>query len=131
MFDLHAIVANAPGALALIGETLAARGISVEGGGIWAVNGASHGHFLFEDGEVARQALQEAGIEVAQVRRVTMLRLHQDVPGQLGRIARRMADADVNIEVQYSDHDHRLVLVTDRPEVADRIAADWMANRPD
>jgi hypothetical protein len=30
--------------------------------------------------------------------------LRQDVPGQLGKIARRMADAGVNIQVVYSDH---------------------------
>lgn len=131
MFDLHVVVPDAPGSLALIGETLAARRISVEGGGIWAVNGVAHGHYLFRDGEAARQALQAAGVDVAEVRRVTILRLHQDIPGQLGKIAQRMAHAGVNIEVQYSDHDHQLVLITDQTELADRIAAEWMANRPD
>jgi hypothetical protein len=33
-------------------------------------------------------------------------RLKQEVPGQLGLLARRMAEAGANIEALYSDHDH-------------------------
>jgi len=39
--------------------------------------------------------------------------LRQQEPGQLGKIARSMAEAGVNIEVMYSDHEHRLILVVD------------------
>ena len=46
-------------------------------------------------------------------------------PGQLGKIARRMADAGVNIEVQYSDHDHQLILVVDDLARAREVAAAW------
>lgn len=130
MFDVHVILQDVPGTLALMGETLASRSISVEGGGVWTINGEGHGHFLFDDGEAARAALEAAGIQVAGVEPVTLLRLHQDMPGQLGTLARRMAEAGVNIEVQYSDHDHQLVLVTDRPETAQAVADSWMAARP-
>ena len=41
---------------------------------------------------------------------VVAQRLNQDQPGQLGKFTRRMADAGVNIEVLYSDHDHQLIL---------------------
>ncbi|CDG39683.1 hypothetical protein ASAP_1638 [Asaia bogorensis] len=47
------------------------------------------------------------------------------MPGQLGILTGRMADAGVNIETLYSDHDHQLVLVTDRPEEAQRVADLW------
>jgi hypothetical protein len=40
-------------------------------------------------------------------------RLKQTEPGQLGKISRKMAEAGVNIEVLYSDHDHQLILVAD------------------
>lgn len=46
-------------------------------------------------------------------RDVLVQRLKQDVPGQLGLLTRGMADAGVNIEVLYSDHEHRLILVVD------------------
>jgi hypothetical protein len=65
------------------------------------------------DGAAARVALESAGITVLSTREVVMARLRQDVPGQLGDLAGRMAAEDVNIEVQYSDHDGRLVVVVD------------------
>jgi hypothetical protein len=51
--------------------------------------------------------------------------LKQDVPGQLGLLTRRMADAGVNIEVLYSDHDHQLILVVDDLERGREVAAAW------
>ena len=56
---------------------------------------------------------RSAGIRVLAERDVLVQRLNQAEPGQLGKIARRMADAGVNIEAMYSDHDHRLILVVD------------------
>jgi hypothetical protein len=37
-----------------------------------------------------------------------------------------MAEAGVNIRVQYSDHDHQLILVVDDPERGREISAQWM-----
>ncbi len=47
------------------------------------------------------------------MRDVLVVPLPADVPAQLGLIARRPADAGVNIVIQYSDHDNRKVLVVD------------------
>ena len=57
------------------------------------------------------------------VRDVVVQRLKQAVPGQLGRLTRRMADAAVNIEVLYSDHDGQLVLVVDKLDEARTVSA--------
>ncbi len=113
MKDLAIALEHRPGALAEMGEALGRAGVSVEGGGAWAVGGIGVAHFLFEDGDAAREALESAGIRVVEVRDVLVQRLKQAVPGQLGLLARRMAEAGVNIEVLYSDHDHRLILVVD------------------
>jgi hypothetical protein len=78
-----------------------------------------------DDGERARVALEAAGIRVLAVRDVIVQRLKQAVPGQLGLLTRRMADAGVNIEVLYSDHDHRLVLVVDDLERARAVSDAW------
>lgn len=129
MQDVAILLENRPGALALMGETLGAAGISVEGGGAWVVDGRGVAHFLVADGEAARRALEQAGIRVAAVREVLVQRLKQDVPGQLGKISRRMADAGVNIEVLYSDHDHQLILVVDDYEKGRAVSAAWMSER--
>ncbi len=113
MKDLAIALDNRPGALAEMGEALGRSGVSVEGGGAWVVDGRGIAHFLFEDGTAARRALEAAGIRVLAEREVLVQRLKQDVPGQLGLLTRRMAEAGVNIEVLYSDHDHQLILVVD------------------
>lgn len=129
MKDITIELENRPGALADMGEALGRAGVSVEGGGAWVVNGVGVAHFLVADGEAARHALTAAGIRVTAVREVIVQRLKQDEPGQLGKLTRRMAQAGVNIEVLYSDHDHQLVLVVDQPERAREVATAWMNER--
>jgi hypothetical protein len=130
MKDVTIELENRPGALADMGEALGRAGVSVEGGGAWVVNGVGVAHFLVADGEATRRALAEVGIRVTAVRDVVVQRLKQDEPGQLGKLTRRMAQAGVNIEVLYSDHDHQLVLVVDQVDRAREVAAAWMNERP-
>jgi hypothetical protein len=120
MKDLAIILENRPGALAEMGEALGRAGVSIEGGGAWVVEGHGVAHFLFTDGAAARQALEAAGIRVLEEREVLVQRLKQDVPGQLGLLTRRLAEAGVNIEVLYSDHNHQLILVVVRRMLASR-----------
>jgi hypothetical protein len=108
-----------------MGEALGKAGVSVEGGGAWVVDGIGVAHFLFEDGAAARRALEAQGIKVMAERDVVVQRLKQAVPGQLGKLARRMGDAGINIEVMYSDHDNQLILVVDDIEKARVISREW------
>ena len=89
------------------------------------VNGQGVAHFLFEDGTAARTALEAAGIRVLEVRDVLIQRLNQTEPGQLGKISRRMAEAGVNIEALYSDHDHQLILVVDDLDKGRTVSDAW------
>lgn len=127
--DLAISLENRPGTLAEMGEALGRAGVSVEGGGAFVVDGAGIAHFLFADGGAARRALEAAGIRVLAERDVVVLRLNQDEPGQLGKVARRMAEARVNIEVAYSDHEHQLILVVDDPRRGREVAEEWMGER--
>jgi hypothetical protein len=126
MKDLAINLQNRPGALAEMGEALGRAGVSVEGGGVFVVNGTGAAHYLFADAAAARRVLEAAGIRVVKESDVVVLRLRQEEPGQLGKVARRMADAGVNIEVQYSDHDHQLILVVDSLERGRAVAEEWM-----
>src|SRR5262245_34833036 len=129
MKDLAIALENRPGALARMGEALGRAGVSIEGGGAWVVDGAGVAHFLFEDGAAARRALEAAGIRVVAEREVLVQRLKQAVPGQLGLLTRRMADAGVNIEVLYSDHDNQLILVVDDFARGRAVSEAWSRER--
>ena len=125
MWDLTIRLKNHPGALAEMGEALGSAGVSVEGGGGFVYNGSGLVHFLFEDVSAARKVLEEKGIEVLEDNEVLIQKLNQEQPGQLGKISRMMADAEVNIEVVYSDHQNQLILVVDDFEKGKRVSDQW------
>lgn len=125
MKDLEIRLENHPGALASMGEALASAGISVEGGGAWVTDHQGIAHFLFADAAAARSVLSEKGIEVVAENEILVQRLQQDTPGQLGKIARLMEQAGVNIKVMYSDHDHQLILVVDDMEKGRMVSEQW------
>lgn len=129
MQDIELSLQDRPGALAEIGEALGRAGVSLEGGGAWVVNGKGVAHFLVADAGAARRALEAQGMAVLAVREVVVQRLAQEEPGQLGKLTRRMAEAGINIEVLYSDHEHRLVLVVDKPAEARAVSEAWMRER--
>lgn len=126
MKDLEIILENKAGMLALMGETLGQHKISLEGGGVFSNGNQSIAHFLVEDAERARDVLAEVGINVAKINEVIIQKLRQDVPGQLGLFCRRLADADVNILTQYSDHANQLIIVVDNYEKARHVSDEWM-----
>lgn len=123
------LLADRPGSLAELGEVLGSAGVSLEGGGVFTHRGEAIAHFLVDDAERGRAALVAAGIGPVTIYDVVTTRLDQEVPGQLGAFARAVAQAGITILVQYSDHDHRLVLVVPPGQLTEcrRIAARWGA----
>jgi hypothetical protein len=128
MKDLSILLKNEPGALALMGETLGNAGISLEGGGVFVHNGEGIAHFLVNDAEKGKQVLEANGITVLGINDVLIQKLKQDVPGQLGKICLLMQQNNVNILVQYSDHDNQLVLVVDDHEKGSAVSKNWSNN---
>ncbi|GAB3083070.1 hypothetical protein [Isoptericola nanjingensis] len=129
--DLEVRLPGTPGALADLGETLGRAGVSLEGGGVTGLDGGRVAHFLVDDGPRAVAALVAAGLGPAVARDVVTTRLAQDVPGQMGAFARRLAEAGVVVRTLYSDHDGNLVLLVaddDLPACRDVVRA-WDADR--
>ncbi len=126
MKDIEIILDNKPGALALLGETLGSNQISLEGGGVFGNEQYAIAHFLVEDAGKAREVLSAVGIQVVKVHDVIIQKLRQDVPGQLGMFCRRLADAGVNILIQYSDHSNQLIIVADNYLKAKQVSDAWM-----
>lgn len=125
MKDLTIILRDEPGTLAKMGEVLGAAGVSLEGGGVFVHQGTGVAHFLVENPAAAKHALERHNITVSEINPVLIQKLKQDVPGQLGKISRMMADHGINIVVQYSDHSNQLILVVDDFEKGQQISKQW------
>lgn len=123
--DLAVRLPHRPGALAELGEALGRAGVSLEGGGGFVVGDHAVVHFLVGDGARAAAAVRAAGLDVLAVRDVLEQRLDQETPGQLGQLARAMADAGVSIDCVYSDHDHALIVCVDDLIAGARVSAAW------
>lgn len=126
MKDIEIQLENKPGMLALMGETLGSNKISLEGGGVFQNGDTSIAHFLVEEAERAKEVLEAVNIKVVRINEVIIQKLRQDVPGQLGLFCRRLADAGVNILVQYSDHANQLIVVVDDHEKGRQVSEAWM-----
>lgn len=126
MKDIEILLENKIGTLALLGETLGKHKISLEGGGVFDNGDFSVAHFLVEEAERAKKELEKVGIKVVKINDVIIQKLRQDIPGQLGAFCRALANADVNILSQYSDHSNQLIIVPEDSHKAKKVSEEWM-----
>jgi hypothetical protein len=115
MKDLTVSLEDRPGTLATLGATLGEAGINIEG--MCAVTHEGRGivHILVQDAAKARSALEQAGMKVEGESEPMVSELPQDGvdrPGTLGEMARKVADAGVNVQVVYLATKNRAVIVT-------------------
>ncbi len=94
--ELRIRVADEPGVLGRISETLGASGINIVGFAVWE----PAAHVLTSDPERAAELLTEAGfaVELVDVLRLVV----PDEPGNLAEIAQELGEAGINIEHSYS-----------------------------
>lgn len=109
--DLTVVMEDRPGQLAMLGETLGKAKVNLMGGCGFTWMGKGYIHLLFDDKalDAAKRALQQAGIMV-QGEQDVLVRKVADQPGALGKLARKLADAGVNINLIYLATDTRAVL---------------------
>ena len=107
--DITVIIDDLPGTLAQVGEALGNAGINIGGYCSFPSGGKSFLHILVEDVAGARTALSGLGLSIAQERDVVTVDM-EDTPGELGKIARKIANAGVNINMVYMGTNSRLVI---------------------
>jgi hypothetical protein len=110
MKDLTIALEDRPGRLADLGEATARAGVNIEG--LCATTGGDGAevHVLVDDAAAAREALAGAGIDVQRESDVLVIDI-ENRPGTMGEVARRVAEAGVNITLAYATFDGvRLVL---------------------
>ncbi|HEP0305961.1 TPA: amino acid-binding protein [Providencia rettgeri] len=125
MYDIHVIIENQVGALALLATTLGKHGIGLEGGGVFSIEEKSHAHFLVTQPEKASNALATVGLKIESISKPVIRKLKQERPGELGEIVSLLARHQINILVQYSDHNNRLILITDNNILTTEVTKKW------
>jgi hypothetical protein len=113
--DLTITLDDRPGEFARVGEALGGAGINIDGVSGIGFEGRGIIHILVENAAGARTALESAGIKVEGETDAVVMDLGDiaDTPGAGGMMARKLADAGVNIKALYLATKNRGVLVTD------------------
>lgn len=115
MKDIAVILENRPGALADMGETLGKNGINM--GGLCGIplNEGAVIHILVEDETVTRYVLESAGFKISAVREVIVMDIAPIAgkPGSGGKMARKIGNVGVNIDLIYLAEKNKLVIGVD------------------
>jgi hypothetical protein len=107
--DLTVGLFDRPGTLAQASDALGRAGVNIDGASGFVCEGQGVYHVLVEDAERARRALIDSGFSIEDERRVVTTPV-ENRPGAAAALLRRIADADVNIDLLYMTGDGRLVL---------------------
>ena len=92
-------LANRPGMLAALTETLAAAGVSIEALAAFGFDDEGQVRVIVDNAEATRQALRGAGL--AATERTILTTTLSPRPTSLAEMARSLADGGVNIEAMY------------------------------
>lgn len=111
---------NEPGSMAVLAETLAARGVDLRAIGGGGIGDTGHVIMTTADDDSTRRILDEGGY--TYVEGESILAEVDDRPGGMARIARALADAGVNIYGhlflgRWGDR-AMFAFVVDRPDLA-------------
>jgi hypothetical protein len=101
MKDLTITLEDRPGRLADLGEATGKAEINIEGMCATTGGGTAEVHVLVDDAAAAREALGSAGIEVDAESDVLVIDV-EDRPGTMGEVARKVAEAGVNVGLAYA-----------------------------
>ncbi len=98
MTEFRISLPNEPGQLARVGEALGTRGVNILT--VAAIGTVEAAVALVTDQEdKTREALGDLGLSYQEIELLAVSLSHQ--PGELGVLAKKLADADINIESMY------------------------------
>jgi hypothetical protein len=107
--DLTIGLVDRPGTLARASDALGRAGVNIDGACGYASDGQGVYHVLVRDAERARRALMDSGFEIQAERQVVVLPI-ENRPGEAASLLRRVAEADVNLDILYTTLDGQIVL---------------------
>jgi hypothetical protein len=112
MRDLTISVANEPGALAKVTAAISDAGVNLAAATYAGSGDVADLHILVKHAEASRRVLEPAGLTVTEEREVVVVEA-EDRPGVLADLARRVADAGVNLNLVYVATGTRIVFGAD------------------
>ena len=115
--DLTVVLEDRPGTIADLGEALGEAGINIDGMCGFPCEGKGLMHIMVDDAPGARSAIEAIGFKVISEREVLLLEI-EDKPGTLGEVARKIANAGVNVDLMYKATRTKLVIGADDLEKA-------------
>ena len=98
--DLVIEVDNEPGALARVATAIGDAGVNIAAATCTMPGERAQMHILVPHAEAAKHALATAGVTVTSERQVVVVEA-DDRPGALGDLARRVAEAGVDLDLVY------------------------------
>jgi len=118
--DFTIMLEDRPGELARVGEALGNAGVNIEGVAGAVTDGRGVLHLAIEDADAARSALSAAGVEISGEAEAAVMDIGggANQPGTLGAMARKVADAGVNVQALYLATGNRGVLVSSDNQAA-------------
>jgi hypothetical protein len=96
-FTVH--LANRPGMLATLAEQVASAGINIEALAAFGVDEEGVVRLMVDDALTTRSVLRRAGMRFEEREVLTTTLPHR--PGAVASLARRLADAGINIDALY------------------------------
>lgn len=106
--DLLIRVANEPGMLARVAAAVSDAGVNLAAATCTRPGESAELHVLVKHAEAAKHALAIAGLAVTAEREVVVVET-DDRPGALADLARKVADAGVNLDLLYLATNTRVV----------------------
>jgi len=107
-FDLTIDIANTPGALAQVAAAISDAGVNIAGAVCVGPGERAEVHILVPHAEAARHLLAISHVPVTREREVVVVDV-EDRPGVLADLARKIANAGVNIDLVYVATRNRVV----------------------
>jgi hypothetical protein len=98
--DLLIEVENEPGALARVAAAISDAGVNIVGATCTGGGATAELHILVPHAEAAKHALSISGLTVTREREVVVIQA-EDRPGELADLARKVAEAGINIDLLY------------------------------
>ena len=100
MMDLTIEVENEPGALADVARAISDAGVNISAATFTKPGDKAELHILVPHAEAARHALAISSLAVTGEREVVVVEA-KDRPGELADLARKVAEAGINLDLVY------------------------------